>query len=277
MAARLSLFLGVDLGNSGAKLSSFRIESAQGSDIVRIGDATRLRPLEEYDPRAARRDARALGCEQVALSSVLDEDTTRAWAAALADAFGAPVNTALDSGLENRTLAPERVGRDRLFAARGALECLGENAVVIDVGTAAKVDLLSVERDGARLRGAFLGGAIAPGPTLLARALAQGTARLFEIDPRPDPPALGRDSRSAMESGVAVGLRGAVRELERELAREVGWVDPPIALCGGARAFVQSAFRGRRLLDEPQLVGIGLCAALLDLRDGARPRRWVRE
>jgi type III pantothenate kinase len=181
----------------------------------------------------------------------------------------------LDCGLENRTLEPERVGRDRLFAARGALECLSESAIVIDVGTALTVDALlalhPASSDADWRSGAFLGGAIAPGATLLARALASGAARLFEVTPRPDPPALGRDSNAAMSAGIGVGLRGAARELASEVAREAGLVDPPLALTGGGRAFVASAFHSRRVFESADLVHLGLCAALLQAGGCPRP------
>jgi pantothenate kinase type III len=60
-------------------------------------------------------------------------------------------------------------------------------------------------------RGEFLGGAITPGPRLLARALASGAARLFEVVPTTAPRALGRDTSEAMHAGIGVGIRGAVR------------------------------------------------------------------
>ena len=179
----------------------------------------------------------------------------------------------LDCGLENRTSEPQHVGRDRLFAARGALELLGSSALVIDVGTAATVDvLLALPTETGLPRGAFLGGAIAPGPALLARALASGAARLFSVEPTPNPAALGRDSAAAMRAGIGLGLRGAVRELANEIAREAGLVDPRIALTGGARAFVARAFDAARVVECADLVHVGLCAALI-----AHSRRCAAE
>lgn len=279
---RPTVILCVDLGNSSAKFCAFDVDSAPELRTARVGfwasrqnrdtadaDRTFLRELRE-----SLRASALPAVEHIALSSVLDPSATEQWTRALRDVFEASLHDALDCGLTNDTLFPERVGRDRLFAARGALECTRESTIVIDVGTAAKVDVVKVERDGARA--AFLGGAIAPGPALLAKSLSTGAARLFEVEPRPDPAALGRDSRAAMESGIAIGLRGAVRELEREIAREAGLVDPPIALCGGARGFVASAFRGRRVIEEPHLVPIGLCAAWLDAGDAMRRTQWIR-
>ena len=97
---------------------------------------------------------------------------------------------------------------DRLFAARAALELGDEACLVVDAGTALTVDVARPATAGAA-RGAFLGGAIAPGPTLLAAALARGAAQLPEIDPQPGAAALGLDTRAAIESGIAVGFAGA--------------------------------------------------------------------
>ena len=67
---------------------------------------------------------------------------------------------------------PHRVGIDRLAAAAAAslVKPAGRPAVVVDCGTAVTVDMLAAD-------GRFLGGAILPGPSLMARALADGTSK----------------------------------------------------------------------------------------------------
>jgi type III pantothenate kinase len=167
-----------------------------------------------------------------------------------------------DPGLRVECREPERVGRDRLFAARGALEITSAGAIVVDAGTALTVDA-------ARGDGVFLGGAIAPGPALLARALADGTARLPKIVPRGKGPALGRDTEEALQAGVVHGFRGAARELVDRIFEESELASVPILLTGGARGFLcePSAFPGRRVIEEGDLVHLGLLAAF------AGPRR----
>jgi type III pantothenate kinase len=159
-------------------------------------------------------------------------------------------------GLAIACREPEKVGRDRLFAARGALELCHACAIVVDAGTALTVD--AVREDGT-----FLGGAIAPGPALLAKALAEGTARLPRIEPRPRPAALGRTTEEALQAGVVVGFRGAARELVERVSDEAGFAGAPVVLTGGAGYLLRepSAFVGRRVLEEPDLVHIGLLAA----------------
>jgi type III pantothenate kinase len=163
---------------------------------------------------------------------------------------------ALVPGLEIACREPAKVGRDRLFAARGALDLCGD-AVVVGAGTALTVDAV-------RSDGTFLGGAIAPGPTLLAHALATGTARLPEVEPLPNPSALGRDTREALRAGVGVGFRGAAKELVERVAKESGLARAPVVLTGGARAFLLEppAFEGRGTIVEADLVHLGLLCAL---------------
>jgi pantothenate kinase type III len=162
-----------------------------------------------------------------------------------------------DPGLRVDCRAPEEVGRDRLFAARGALELSPVGAIVVDAGTALTVDAVRAE-------GVFLGGAIAPGPALLARVLAEGTARLPRIAPSERAPALGRDTEEALQVGVVHGFRGAARELVDRVSEASGLAQVPVVLAGGARGFLRepTAFPARRVREEPDLVHIGLLASL---------------
>jgi hypothetical protein len=61
--------------------------------------------------------------------------------------------------------------------------------IIVDCGTAATVDMLSPS-------GVFLGGAILPGPALMARALAEGTSRLPAVAAleQASPPPMPRSS-----------------------------------------------------------------------------------
>jgi type III pantothenate kinase len=135
--------------------------------------------------------------------------------------------------------------------------------LIVDAGTALTVDALG-SRGG---EPAFLGGAIAPGPDLLSRAMGRGAAQLFEVDTRglePERvPALGRSTRAALESGIVHGLRGAVRELVERIGQASGLEQAPVFLCGGAAALLHDAqlFPGHALHLEPLLVHRGLLAA----------------
>jgi len=146
-----------------------------------------------------------------------------------------------DLPLEVRLPEPHRVGIDRLAAAAaaGLLRPSGNPAIVIDCGTAATVGCLSAD-------GAFLGGAILAGPALLARALAEGTSRLPEVEllgSAPPPPMPGRTTHEAIAAGIGWGIRGAIRELLTQAQAAVGG-DAAVFLTGGWRGAVRDVLPG---------------------------------
>ena len=110
---------------------------------------------------------------------------------------------------------PDMVGIDRLVdaVAVNRLRDASRPAVIVDVGTAITVDLVSAD-------GAFLGGAILPGIQMSARALHEFTDLLPLVDVSElttPPPALGAATVPAMESGLFWGAVGAVRQLIEQL------------------------------------------------------------
>lgn len=252
----------VDLGNSRCKLRAWRPRNGLGGQALAEADfdgATRLAERLAGWLRAAEPPALAV------LSSVASAEV-EARVAGVLRASAERLLVAPPPGLEVLCRVPAEVGRDRLYAARGALAVLGRSAVVLDAGTALTVDAVLHRGEGP---GAFLGGAIAPGPALLAAALARGAARLPEVVPEPGAGALGRDTREAIRAGVAVGFRGAARELLEGVSREADLEDAPVVLAGGARDFLlrPQPFTARSLVVIPDVVHHGLLAAALDAVD----------
>lgn len=241
--------LTLDLGNSALKAVAW---SAPSPASARVG--------WDEDWRGALRGLTSAPVEHAFVSSVVGSERLRevaVWLGELTD--DVRVNPALPLAIG--CLDEETIGRDRLYAAWGCWTLGAEAAVVVDAGTAVTVDALA-------LRGGlptFLGGAIAPGPRLLVEALRAGGAQLaqFQNEPRADAPALGQDSREALEAGVTVGFQGAVRELVRRVADEAGLGAAPVWLTGGASALLRedALFEGRDVHREPWLVHRGLRAA----------------
>lgn len=139
---------------------------------------------------------------------------------------------------------PSRIGVDRVMAAVAAnrLRRADTPAIVVDVGTAITVDLISAT-------GTLEGGAILPGPTTAGRALADTADRLpdvlfGELDYAPD--AVGRSTIPAIEAGLFWGAVGAIREL---IARQRDRLTaaPQVFLTGGAAPSVA------RLIGGPDL------------------------
>jgi type III pantothenate kinase len=85
--------------------------------------------------------------------------------------------------------------------------------LVLDAGTCLTATV------GIRGRG-VLGGAIVPGPDLMARALAEGTAVLPRVRPGPAPAAMGRTTEDSIRAGIDAAVTGAARELIRRCRAE---------------------------------------------------------
>lgn len=154
------------------------------------------------------------------------------------------IDTARSSGdfdipIINRTDAPAKVGKDRLLNALAARKIVSGNKpiIVISCGTAITFDVVNS-------RGEFLGGAIAPGIGLLAKALYQNCALLPWVKiPSKKPVALGRNTQDAIISGVYFGGTGLVKNIAQELIKALK-IKPSglnIILTGGDAELVKQA------------------------------------
>ena len=145
-----------------------------------------------------------------------------------------------DLPLEIRVDEPARVGIDRLLNAVGVnlLRPEGSPAIVVDLGTAGTVDLVSAE-------GTFLGGAILPGISLSARALHSATASLpkLEVPTSHQPIAVvGKNTEAAITSGLYWGIVGALNGLIRRIAEQCD-VTPQLYITGGGAGAVAPHLR----------------------------------
>jgi type III pantothenate kinase len=154
---------------------------------------------------------------------------------------------------------PDMVGIDRLLdaVAANALRDPRRGAVIVDVGTAITVDLLSAD-------GVFRGGAIAPGIAMSARALHEFTDLLPQIDMLElgtPPSPLGASTPDAMRSGLFWGAVGAIRELTRQISMPLP--NPPeVFLTGGAGPAVASLLGPEaRHVPHLTLAGIAVTAS----------------
>lgn len=154
---------------------------------------------------------------------------------------------------------PDMVGIDRLLGAVAAnrVRTKGQGAIVVDLGTAITVDLVSPQ-------GEFMGGAILPGIGTSARALHQFTdllplVKMHEL--AEPPPALGANTIEAMRSGLYWGAVGGVKQLIELLGDSIAGT-PDIFLTGGAAPVVAGLLSpSARYEPNLTLAGIALAAA----------------
>lgn len=149
----------------------------------------------------------------------------RATVVTIADPLAVPVPMKVDE--------PTKVGMDRLMNALAATRRAGPGVPTItaDIGTAITLDLTDAT-------GAFVGGAIMPGPRLMAAALHDYTAALPLVDISPVLGGLpfGANTVDAIRAGIAALTVGGIREAIEDYAPRLGG-DPHVFVTGGGREY----------------------------------------
>jgi type III pantothenate kinase len=122
---------------------------------------------------------------------------------------------ALDLGAKPEVDRPETVGADRLCNTVAAHERYPGAVIVVDFGTATNFDIVSET-------GAFCGSVIAPGANLSVEALHQAAALLPRVAIVRAQKVIGRDTVTAMQSGVYWGYVGLIGGLIARIKSEYG-------------------------------------------------------
>ncbi len=167
----------------------------------------------------------------IALSSVVPKQTPRL-VSLLKKHFGlVPVILTATAvhGLRVAYEQPEQLGVDRLANVLGAQKLYpNKNVIVVDCGTATTLTLLSRE-------GTLLGGTIMPGLEMSAAVLNQRTARLPKVSLITPAKVVGRDTETAIRSGILHGHAGAIRELIARSKAEAFGRSPVVVIGTGGQ------------------------------------------
>lgn len=196
--------------------------------------------------------------KRVRVASVLNQSIEEGIAKKLGAQFQFPIEfaraSASCSGVVNAYSDATRLGVDRWLAIIAAYKIERRAALVVDIGTALKVDAVNDA-------GLHLGGYIVPGPVLMERALLEGTDRVrFDAADMLRTIAVGNDTRSCVQNGIAAALTGAVLVALGEIQNKLG-KQPVIYITGGAGSLIKQQLVERKLSDvvlKPDLVLDGL-------------------
>ena len=161
------MLLAIDIGNTSIHVGVF-----SGRTLRRqFSLPTRL----ARNAAALRRRLRISGAKDAIVCSVVPWATTAVTGALRATGIRpVVVGRTLRVPLTNRYRYPKQVGQDRLLGAYAAKKYYGTPAIVIDLGTAITLDVVSSQ-------GEYLGGVIVPGIRLSAESLFRKTALLPKI------------------------------------------------------------------------------------------------
>jgi type III pantothenate kinase len=121
----------------------------------------------------------------------------------------------VDPGLPVLVDSPEQVGVDRLADALAGLRLYGCPLITIDFGSATCFTAISRE-------GAFVGGAIAAGLASALEAMVGATAKLPPIPLLAPEKVVGRNTVTAMQSGLVYGHVGLVEYTVKRFWEEIG-------------------------------------------------------
>lgn len=121
---------------------------------------------------------------------------------------------------------PAEIGADRIANVLGVVGHYGNNAIVVDFGTAITVDVV--------VDGAFRGGAILPGLEMSMKALYQRTARLPQIALSMFSGAVGRNTEENIRIGI---VNGTVYALNGIIEKAISdYRSKPIVITTGGTA-----------------------------------------
>ncbi|HTM82332.1 type III pantothenate kinase [Asticcacaulis sp.] len=133
-------------------------------------------------------------------------------------------------GIEIRIDKPREAGADRLVNAVGGHITYAGPLIIIDSGTATTFDVVGAD-------GGYEGGAIAPGINLSLQALHSAAAKLPRIAIEKPARKIGKDTVSAMQSGIFWGYIGLIEYMITSIKAEYGQKMIVIATGGVASLF----------------------------------------
>ena len=231
-----STWIGVDIGNTSIGLAVRRdgrtLAAARTSSTAQVADLRRHLAACGRDWRL-----RFPACAGVLICSVVPA-LTELVAQVLGHGLRLPVRVVgreIPVPIKNNYRDPSQVGQDRLVCAYAAREIYGKPVVVVDLGTAMTLDVVSSA-------GHYLGGIIVPGIGLSAETLFKRAALLPQIEIRRPRHLIGKDTEGSIRSGLFYGYAEMIQGLAARIARQYR-IQPRLVLTGGYTGLIRPYIR----------------------------------
>jgi type III pantothenate kinase len=125
------------------------------------------------------------------------------------------VSAGVKTGLRILYDTPRDVGADRVADAVAASQIYGTPVIVVDLGTGTVFDAINSDGD-------YVGGAIAPGLGIASEALFRRAAKLYRVELSRPKTAIGRNTITAMQSGILFGYVGMIEGIVARMKEELG-------------------------------------------------------
>ncbi len=229
------MLLAIDIGNTAINLGVFSGEELQSTwhlatDVHRLADEYAALLLNLL----AHQGLSSSQIDQVVICSVVPPliSTFRELCRSYFGVDPLVVEAGVRTGVNIRMDNPREVGADRVTNAVAGHRLYGGPLIVIDFGTATTFDVVSEEGD-------YLGGAIAPGIGIAAEALFEQAAKLPRVELAYPQQTIGRNTISAMQSGLLFGYIGLIEGVVARIRKELGKKARVIATGGYAELVAQ--------------------------------------
>lgn len=150
---------------------------------------------------------------------------------------------------------PGELGADRVADLAAAKAAYEPPFLVVDLGTTTNFEVVDAE-------GVFVGGIIAPGLKLSARAVSDAAAQLAVVDLRTPASVIGKNTREAMQSGVVIGEVARIDGLVDAVWRELGYQTTVVATGEDAQTMAALSQRVTCADEHLTLRGLGILHGL---------------
>lgn len=140
------------------------------------------------------------------------------------------VGPGVKTGLNIKYDNPREVGADRIVNAVAAIEEYGVPLIIVDFGTATTYCYINEHRQ-------YMGGAIAPGINISTEALYNRASKLPRIEIVRPASVVGKNTVSAMQSGIVYGYVGQVEGIVARMKAESRH-QPAVIATGGMASLI---------------------------------------
>ena len=163
-------------------------------------------------------------------------------------------------GMKILTDNPKELGTDRLVNAFAAAYLYGGPVIIIDLGTATTFCAVNENGD-------YLGGVIYPGIKISIDALVEKTAKLPRVEITEPNKVIGKNTISAMQSGIYYGYAGMIDYVVEKFKAELGAPNAKIVATGGLSKLIASEAKSIEIINRDlTLTGLKLIHDKLNMQ-----------
>ena len=138
---------------------------------------------------------------------------------------------------------PHQVGTDRICNIIAARFLYKLPAIVVDMGTATKYDVINKS-------GIFIGGIISPGIELSAKNLFNKAALLSKIPLKFPKTVIGKNTETNIQSGIMYGALDSINGMLHRIQQETKWKKCSVIVTGGFSELIKHKVKNNYIINS---------------------------